>query len=252
MKNFKKIIASFVILISFLALTPVAANAEWQKKGTYWTYTESGTLKTGWLKDSDTWYYFNKSGNMLTGWIIDNGTWYYMLEDGRLDNSKTTTTIPNEIQLTSNIIKPFANGLNLKYKGKGFVNDKDGFNSYGIKDKWMLFFTSTNEYGDGTDFYFAYDPYNCKVYKLYDNLTINYIGQGNMTNIISKDKSMEIVRNYLTENKINIPNLLLGAVDEKDNTYLVVCYSKNIDHVNTVSMYYVDKTSCNVIKSGAY
>ena len=248
----KKKVFSFlmtlILLVGIGFTQNVYAASNWQQTSQGWSYSENGIAKTGWILDGDNWYYLNQSGNMMTGWIITNGTWYYMLEDGSLDNSKTTTTVPNEIQLTYNIVKPFAGGLNIKYAGKGFVNDKDGFCTYGLKDKWLIAFSSEDNYGNKADYYF-YDPYNCKVYELYSDLTIHYLGQGNMTNDVSEEQAIENVRKHLIDNKIDIPNLLFGAVDDRNNTYLVFCYSKNVDHVNTAESYYVDKTTGNVINA---
>lgn len=247
----KKIRNLIVIMLSFILiaiLNPIGASAEWRRGTDGWNYYENGTLKTGWLLDNDKWYYLNSKGNMLTGWITDNGTWYYMREDGSLDDAKTTTTMPNEIQLTINLIKPFTGGLNIKYAGIGYVKDTDGFSSYGLADKRILFFKAEDEYGKNADFYYVYDPYNCKVYKLFGDLTIKYIGQANMTNSISQEQAKLNVKNYLVENNKYIPGIIeIEPSNDNNNVLIVHCYDNMIDHTATYGWYYVDKSTGNII-----
>lgn len=236
------------MLSVIFSTTCIPAYASWQQTNGKWTYVDSdGTLKTGWVQDGSNWYYLNSKGNMVTGWVIDNNTWYYMREDGSLNNSKTTSTIPNEIQSIFNIVNPFAGGLNLEYAGKGYVTDTDGFSNYGLANKWVIILKAKDKDGNSADFYYVYDPYNCKIFRLYDNLKIEYLGQGNQTNIISKDQAIQNVKNYLTENNISVPSKLVIEQDE-NNTYEVHCYDDMGDHTATVGWYYVDKGTGDVIK----
>lgn len=244
MKKIRKHILGLTLALGLvIGLAPVTAHAEWRQNDTGWCYTEGSSYATGWRQIDGKWYYFNTAGNMLTGWITDKGVWYYMREDGSLNNSKTTSTMPNEIKAVSDIIKPFSGGLNIEYAGEGLVKDNDAFNNYGIKNKYILLFKAEDKYQNAADFYYAYDPYNCNVFKLHYNLKVEYLGQGAKTNTVNQEQAEEITQKYLEENDINISNLLLGTVDEKNNSYAVICYSKNVDHVNTVETYYVDKTT---------
>ncbi|AGX44228.1 surface protein PspC [Clostridium saccharobutylicum] len=84
MKNFKKLIASFVTLITFLAITPVAAHAEWRQSGNSWWYAEGSSYATGWTQIDAQWYYFDSNGYMKTGWLCDGGNWYYFYGDGTM------------------------------------------------------------------------------------------------------------------------------------------------------------------------
>lgn len=53
-------------------------------KGTWYYLNNSGTMKTGWVKDNDTWYYLDNSGAMKTGWFTVSGKWYYAYSSGAL------------------------------------------------------------------------------------------------------------------------------------------------------------------------
>jgi hypothetical protein len=96
MKNFKRLIASFVVVLTFLAITPLAAHAEWRKSGNGWWYAEGGSYAIGWDKIDGNWYYFNSNGYMKTGWIKYNDTWYYLSDSGAIDDSMTTKTMPTQ------------------------------------------------------------------------------------------------------------------------------------------------------------
>jgi glucan-binding YG repeat protein len=246
-KNIRKRILSLIMIAGIMLGISVPAQAEWQKGDNGWNYYENGTLKKGWVQDNGNWYFFNKDGNMLTGWVIDNGAWYYMREDGSLNDSKTTKTIPSEIQSIINIVNPFAGGLKLTYAGRGYVKNTDVFSNYGLADKWVVILKANNEYGDNTDFYYVYDPYNCKIFKLYDNLTIEYLGQGNKTNSISPEQAIQNIKNYLSENNKNIPSKIV-IEQEENNAYLVHCYDDMGDHTATVGWYYIDKSTDEIIK----
>lgn len=53
----------------------------WLNTGGTWYYLDSqtGVMKTGWVKDTKgRWYYLNGNGSLAKGWIKDGGTWYYL------------------------------------------------------------------------------------------------------------------------------------------------------------------------------
>lgn len=61
----------------------------WQEIGGKWYYfNTNGTIKTGWLFDTDgRWYYFGDDGSMVNGWVKTpiSSKWYYMdREDGHM------------------------------------------------------------------------------------------------------------------------------------------------------------------------
>jgi hypothetical protein len=87
MKNFRRLIASFVMLITFIAITPVAAHAEWKSDNQGWWYTEGNSYATGWRQLDRNWYYFYSDGYMASDTTIDG---YYLNSDGAW-----TTNIPS-------------------------------------------------------------------------------------------------------------------------------------------------------------
>lgn len=63
--------------------------AGWQElNGKLYYFNTNGTIKTGWLLDTDgRWYYFGDDGSMVTGWVKTptSSKWYYMdREDGHM------------------------------------------------------------------------------------------------------------------------------------------------------------------------
>jgi hypothetical protein len=244
MKNIKRRIISLTMAFGLiLGVSSVPAHAEWQKTGTNWQYTnDDGTLKTGWLQDGSNWYFFSPRGQMVTGWVIDQGTWYYMREDGSLNNAKTTTTMPADIQAVYNEVQPFAGGLTIKYAGKSLTGLNDVFKNYGLDDKWLVAFSSEDDHGNKCNYY-LYDPYNCRVFVLYSDLSIKLLGQGTETNSITTNQAQQIAQNYLADNNIIYPNQTFNVADEKNNSYFILCQEINVDHINTVTSCYVDKTT---------
>jgi glucan-binding YG repeat protein len=248
-QNIKKRILSLIMIFTTTFVASVPAYAEWkQNSNQYWNYIgPDGTLKTGWLQNNGQWYFFNGNGNMLTGWITDKGTWYYMRENGSLNDSKTTTVIPSEIQSIINIVNPFSGGLKLRYVGKSYIKEASGLSNYGLADKWVVGLKAENEYGDDADFYYIYDPYNCKIFKLYDNLEIKYLGKGNTNDNISKEQAIQNIKIYLSENNAYIPSKIT-IEEDTDNTYLIHCYDDMGDHTATSAWFYVDKSTGYIMK----
>ena len=57
--------------------------------GTYYFFTGSGAMHTGWLQRFSGWYYLNEDGTMATGWKVVNGKWYYFDENGMMQTGWT-------------------------------------------------------------------------------------------------------------------------------------------------------------------
>lgn len=89
MKNFKKIVASFVMAISILTVTPVVAHAEWRSDSTGWWFTEGSSYATGWRSIDGNWYYFYSDGYMAKNTTIDG---YYLNGDGAWTTSVPTSS----------------------------------------------------------------------------------------------------------------------------------------------------------------
>lgn len=116
MKNFKRLIVSFVMVITLLAVVPTVAHAEWRQSVNGWWYSQVGSsYALGWTQIDGKWYYFDPNGYMKTGWINDGGNWFYTYGDGIMAHDTTidgcylsssgawTTSIPTQNTTTSSI-----------------------------------------------------------------------------------------------------------------------------------------------------
>lgn len=75
MKNFKRLLACLVMLISLLSINPAVAHAEWKSNDAGWWYTEGSSWATGWKQIDGKWYYFYSDGYMAHDEYIGN---YYL------------------------------------------------------------------------------------------------------------------------------------------------------------------------------
>ena len=46
--------------------------------GAIYFFSESGAMRSGWIKTEEGWYYASGSGAMVIGWQLIGGTWYYL------------------------------------------------------------------------------------------------------------------------------------------------------------------------------
>ncbi|NSB24821.1 hypothetical protein [Clostridium saccharoperbutylacetonicum] len=62
MKKLKltKLLAGTLLITSFLALSPIAANAEWKNNSKGWFYTEGNSVATGWRLIKGNLYFLNQ------------------------------------------------------------------------------------------------------------------------------------------------------------------------------------------------
>ncbi len=85
MQKFKRLLAGVITFITLLAVTPMAAHAEWRQGNNGWWYSQGdSSYATGWTQIGDKWYYFDSNGYMKTGWLYDNGNWLYLNSDGTM------------------------------------------------------------------------------------------------------------------------------------------------------------------------
>lgn len=89
MQKFKRLIASFMMALSLLAFTPVAANAEWKSDSKGWWYSEGNSYAQWWKQIDGKWYYFYSDGYMAKNtWMGD----YYLGSDGAWTTAPAATT----------------------------------------------------------------------------------------------------------------------------------------------------------------
>ena len=113
MRNFKKLVAGLIAMLSLLIMNPTTANAEWRQSGNGWWYSQGSSYATGWKQIDGQWYLFDSNGYMKTGWQYDSGNWYYFYGEGTMahdcyignyylgSNGAWTTSIPTAGSSTS-------------------------------------------------------------------------------------------------------------------------------------------------------
>lgn len=90
MKNFKRLLASFVMLLAILGVNPIVAHADWRQSEGKWWYSQGGSsYATSWTQINGKWYYFDEYGYMKTGWLYDSGNWFYFYGDGTMAHDTT-------------------------------------------------------------------------------------------------------------------------------------------------------------------
>ena len=63
---------------------------EWRViDGSYYYFSGSGAMRTGWLNTGGAWYYLSGSGAMATGWLSLGGTWYWFDDSGAMASGWT-------------------------------------------------------------------------------------------------------------------------------------------------------------------
>lgn len=163
----KKKIISFLIgsmVLVGVGFTQNAYAGIWQKDSEGWRYLENGNMETGWILTNGNWYYLDNYAVMKTGWIDTNGTYYYLNSDGILDNSKTTTVMPNEIKEIYDIVSPYKDGL-FNYRDMEYVgNDSAPLKEAGLSGKTYYHFCTEDDYGNSISEYF-YNPTTGDIYK---------------------------------------------------------------------------------------
>jgi FOG: Glucan-binding domain (YG repeat) len=78
-----------MVALSLLAITPVAAHAEWKSNNAGWWYTEGNSWATGWKNINGNWYYFYSDGYMAHDeWIGE----YYLGSSGAWTTGSSSNT----------------------------------------------------------------------------------------------------------------------------------------------------------------
>ncbi|AGF56485.1 hypothetical protein B0P06_005246 [Clostridium saccharoperbutylacetonicum] len=89
MQKFKRLLAGFMMAISLLAFTPVAAHAEWRSDSKGWWYSDGNSYAQWWRQIDGKWYYFYSDGYMA------KNTWmgsYYLGSDGAWTTAPASNT----------------------------------------------------------------------------------------------------------------------------------------------------------------
>ena len=123
MKKLKKLPLVMLVFMLMGIANPIGVSSEWKQSSQGWWYTKENSYSIGWNKIDGNWYYFNNTGLMQNGWIDDNGTWYYLNDSGSLDESKTTTVMPDEIEMIYDIVDIYNDLGILKYSSEGYSDE---------------------------------------------------------------------------------------------------------------------------------
>jgi hypothetical protein len=123
----RKVMASSLIAISLMVLSPIGASAEWRQNRTGWWYEEGDSYATGWKLINGKYYYFSTNGYMLHDTYVEgyqlgsDGAW--VVSTPRI--STTTTTNSSTANVTRNPVhlqilrglQTNKNKLSCKYDG---------------------------------------------------------------------------------------------------------------------------------------
>ncbi len=78
--------------MTFFAVTPMVANAEWKSDSNGWWYTEGNSWATGWKQINGAWYYFYSDGYMAHDTTVEG---YYLNSNGIWISNQTNNTSAN-------------------------------------------------------------------------------------------------------------------------------------------------------------
>lgn len=90
----RKIIASGLVVLSVLMLTPTKVHAQWKQDSKGWWYTEENSYAKGWRLIDGNWYYFYSDGYMAKDIIIDG---YYLNSSGAWTDSALSNEAFNKV-----------------------------------------------------------------------------------------------------------------------------------------------------------
>jgi len=237
----KKLHLIMLIFVLITIASPIGVNAAWKQNSQGWWYTKESSYSIGWDKIDGNWYYFDDNGIMETGWINDNSTYYYLNDNGSLDESKTTTVMPDGIQTMYNIINIYNDFGTLKYISKGYINKLE------LSGTSLYKFYSEDPLGDEISEYY-YDSSNGNIYKLEQGIVklLNTNTIINNTNTsITIIEAVDKVKDYLLANGKYVPSNIKVESDD-GSKYVVHCYNDGDSYTSINDCYYVDKYTGNV------
>lgn len=239
MNKYKKISLAMLAFIITAIANAIPVSAAWIQNDKAWQYTKGELYSIGWDKIDGDWYYFNNNGIMETGWINYNDEYYYLSDSGALDESKTTTVMPDEIQTIYNIVNIYKDSGVIKYTSKGYSSE------LGLSGKELYKFYSEDQLGIKISEYY-YDSSNGNVYKseqgIIKLLNTNTTISNNNTSITTVE-AVDKVKDYLFAKGKNIPDKI-EVESDNGSKYEVHCYNDSYNSIN--DWYYVDKYTGNV------
>lgn len=241
MKVLKRLSLGMVTFMLIIMANSITANAYWKQNNKGWQYTNGDYYSIGWNIIDGNWYYFDDEGIMETGWINDDEKWYYLNDSGYLDDSKTTTIMPDEMKIIYNIVSIYNDSGIIKYENKGYINE------IGLNDTSLYKFSSEDGLGNEFSEYY-YDPFNGNVYKLKQGILtlLNTNTVINNSNIqITIIEAVEKVKDYLLMNGKYVPDRI-EYDHENVNSYIIHCYDSTDKYIKIDGWYYVDKFTGNV------
>lgn len=110
--SLKKLMVSFLVLISVISLNSICADASWRRNSIGWWYTEGSSWATGWRLINGNWYYFYSNGYMAHDTTIDG---YYLNSSGAWSNSYETAVNAQE----------YLNSMSIEHKRSKYKNCTD-------------------------------------------------------------------------------------------------------------------------------
>lgn len=241
MKKIKRLSLAMVTFMLIIIANSTTANAYWKQNSKGWQYTKGDYYSTGWDMIDGNWYYFDSDGMMEIGWINDNGKWYYLNNSGSLDDSKTTTIMPDEMQAIYNIVSIYNDSGIITYENKGYINE------IGLSNTSLYKFYSEDQLGNKLCEYY-YDASNGNVYKLKQGITtlLNTNTIINNSNIqITTIEAVEKVKDYLLMSGKYVPSKIEYDY-ENTSSYIIHCYDPTDKYITIDGWYYVDKFTGNV------
>jgi uncharacterized protein YkwD len=143
----KKGLGVLALLLAFMMIPSVSAQAKWVKVNGKYRYTtnSSGTkyYKRTWKKIKGKYYYFDKNGYRKTGWLTYNGKKYYLNKKGvRLTGFRTI----NGKEYYFNSKGVMITGW-MKYKSNYYYLNSSGVMQTGLKQigNYVYYFDSTGK-----------------------------------------------------------------------------------------------------------
>ena len=184
MKRYIKFIASLsFILMTFMALLPIKAYADWKCDGKGWWYEDGNSYYTGWKLIDRNWYYFYPDGYMAANkkigdyFVNSSGAWTNEITASEAkslifneDGDYLYSILSNDVFFSDTVIEsyaPFSDCYNIPRESM-YIFYLD--NSYGYEGETYLVGKNTK------NVYIVANQGGCYLYKIQDNRIIGKYG----------------------------------------------------------------------------